>query len=82
MNREKLESLAKEYRSTMDSEVLHSWAQEVVSAVQSPAKSYIFHWDSGKEERLSGEDAADALNRAGYGRGALAALDYFKEVAE
>lgn len=45
-------------------------------------KTFIFHWDGGKDETLQGESAADALNRAGYGQGAIRALDYFEEVKE
>jgi hypothetical protein len=41
--------------------------------------TYIFHWRDGKDETLIGDTAADALNRAGYGRGAVAALDYYEQ---
>lgn len=44
--------------------------------------TYIFHWRDGKDETLTGETAADALNRAGYGRGAVAALDYYEHTYE
>jgi hypothetical protein len=37
---------------------------------------FTFFWLDGKAEVLKGETAADALNRGGYGRGALAALDF------
>lgn len=43
-------------------------------------KSFVFHWLHGKAETLRGDDPADALNRAGYGPGALAALDYYETV--
>jgi hypothetical protein len=39
--------------------------------------TYTFFWDNGKVEILSGLDARDALNRAGYGRGAIRVLDFF-----
>lgn len=39
---------------------------------------YKFHWRDGVSEELYGDSAADALRRAGYGRGALAALDYYE----
>lgn len=42
---------------------------------------YIFHWLDGKDETLAGNTAADALNSAGYGRGALRALDFYEEVS-
>ena len=41
---------------------------------------YKFHWLTGKEEILSGRSAADALNKAGYGAGALRALDFYEPV--
>lgn len=44
--------------------------------------TYLFHWHGGKDETLTGETAADALNRAGYGRGALVALDYYEHTYE
>lgn len=43
-------------------------------------RSFVFYWLGGKSETLPGDDLADALNRAGYGRGALAALDYYETV--
>lgn len=44
--------------------------------------TYTFHWHGGRDEKLTGTSAADALNRAGYGRGALAALDYYEHEYE
>lgn len=41
-----------------------------------------FHWLDGKVEELRGHGAADALNRAGYGQGAIRALDYWERVEE
>ena len=40
------------------------------------ATVYTFYWLDGKRQVLPGSDAADALNRAGYGAGALRALDF------
>lgn len=40
------------------------------------------HWRDGTVQRVEGRDAADAINRAGYGRGALRALDYYSPVGE
>ncbi len=37
------------------------------------------HWLDGKTDEVEGADIADACRRAGIGRGALAALDYFEE---
>ena len=38
---------------------------------------YTLYWRDGKLERVRGRDIADAMNRAGYGGGAVAALDFF-----
>lgn len=43
---------------------------------------YIFHFQSGKTETLIGSSAADALSRAGHGRGALAIVDYYEAPAD
>lgn len=39
---------------------------------------YTFYWLTGDKDILSGYDPADALNNAGYGAGALRALDFYK----
>jgi hypothetical protein len=44
----------------------------------SKEKIYVFHWLSGQIDEGSGISPADALNRLGYGGGAVAALDYFE----
>ena len=41
-----------------------------------------FYWLDGKVEELRGRGAADALNRAGYGNGALRALDFWEQVKD
>lgn len=38
---------------------------------------FTFHWLDGKVTRGRGRDAADAMNRLGYGNGAVRALDYW-----
>ena len=38
---------------------------------------YTLYWRDGKSESVRGRDIADAMNRAGYGGGAVAALDFF-----
>lgn len=45
-------------------------------------KKFTLHWLGGKTETVEGEDIADAYRRAGFGAGALRALDYFEEVEE
>jgi len=38
---------------------------------------YTFYWLTSKREVLQGTDQADALNKAGYGNGAIRALDFW-----
>ena len=40
--------------------------------------TYTFYWLDGKRQVLKGTDPADALRRAGYGQGALRALDFYE----
>lgn len=40
-------------------------------------KTFTLFWKDGKKELIRGTDIADAFRRAGYGGGALTALDYF-----
>lgn len=39
-------------------------------------------WRDGKEDLLEGDNIADAFNRAGYGGGALGAVDYYKQIPD
>ena len=41
---------------------------------------YNLHWLDGKQEVVEGNDIADAFSRAGYGLGALPALDWCDEI--
>lgn len=43
---------------------------------------YKLYWLDGKIEIIEGYDAVDAFNRAGIGRGALPALDYYEKIDE
>jgi hypothetical protein len=43
-------------------------------------RKFILHWLSYKPEEIEGYDIGDAIRRAGYGGGALRALDYWEEV--
>jgi len=43
-------------------------------------KRFTLHWLDGKKETVTGTSIPDAFARAGYGSGALAAVDYFEEV--
>ena len=40
------------------------------------------HWPDGKVEVVEGHDIADAFTRAGYGAGAIRALDYYEMVED
>lgn len=42
----------------------------------STPKNFTFYWRDGTREVFEGDTAEDALNRAGYGRGAIRALDF------
>ena len=42
-------------------------------------KKYTFFWLTGNSEILEGNTTAQALNNAGYGSGALRALDFYSE---
>lgn len=43
-------------------------------------KKYKLYWLDGHTEIIEGHDVVDAFNRAGIGRGALPALDYYEEI--
>ena len=38
---------------------------------------YIIYWRSGESQLVEGRDIADAFTRAGYGAGALRAVDFY-----
>lgn len=42
-------------------------------------KTFTFFWLGGKRDVLPGETPEDAMNKAGYGQGALKALDFHAE---
>lgn len=46
------------------------------------AKPFRLYWLSGDTEIVRGATIADAMNQAGYGGGAVRALDFFKEGEE
>ena len=45
-------------------------------------KTYILHWLDGTTEKIEGNSISDAFTRAGYGAGALRALDYYEEMKD
>ena len=44
-------------------------------------KRYRFHWRDGSKNEGYGRSVADAFTRLGYGAGAVAALDFYEEIA-
>jgi ribosome modulation factor len=53
------------------------------SAMPEPqGRQFMLVWRDGKTETISGKDIADAFSKAGYGAGAIGALDYYKEVKD
>lgn len=42
-------------------------------------KTFTLYWLDGVIDTVKGVDIADAVRRAGYGGGALAALDFYEE---
>jgi len=42
-------------------------------------KTFTLFWLDGKSEIVTGDSPADAMNKAGYGNGALRALDFYSE---
>jgi len=40
-------------------------------------KEFSLYWLTGKKERVTGYDIADAMTRAGYSSGALRGLDFY-----
>ena len=40
-------------------------------------RTFTFFWRDGKRDVFPGLDQSEALNQAGYGRGAVAALDFW-----
>jgi hypothetical protein len=40
-------------------------------------ENFTLYWFDGKREIVTGTDAANAMNNAGYGNGALRALDFW-----
>lgn len=43
-------------------------------------KKYRLHWLDGSTEVVTGYSISDAFMKAGYGGGAIYALDYYEEV--
>lgn len=43
-------------------------------------KQFILHWLDGKKETITGTGIKDAFTKAGYGAGAVAAVDHFETV--
>ena len=43
-------------------------------------KKFRLHWLSGRTEEITGTSIADAFTKAGYGAGAMRALDWYEEI--
>ena len=43
-------------------------------------KTFRIYWKDGLTQDIEGIDIADAFTRAGYGAGALAAVDWYEEI--
>jgi hypothetical protein len=44
--------------------------------------TYLLHWRDKTTNEVQGNDIADAFTKAGFGRGALPALDYYEQLRE
>lgn len=42
-------------------------------------KTFTIYWLGGKKDNLDGDTLIDALNSAGYGGGAVSAIDFYTE---
>ena len=43
-------------------------------------KTFKLYWLSGKTETIEGDSISDAFTHAGYGQGAVRALDWYEEI--
>jgi len=48
--------------------------------METKLKEFIIHWKDKTTDVFKGKDIADAFTRAGYGAGAVRAVDYYEEV--
>lgn len=69
---------------TPEVEEMHQKAVEFLKcydhlAKEVEIKKFTFYWLNGKKEVLKGESQIDALNKVGYGQGAIKALDFCSE---
>lgn len=44
-------------------------------------KQFRLHWLDGKKQIVTGRDITDAFTKAGYGAGAIAALDWYEPLS-
>jgi len=42
-------------------------------------KTFYIYWRDGKKQKMQGRDIADAFSKAGFGGGAINAVDFYKE---
>jgi len=54
--------------------------EEIADRVE--MKRFKIHWLDGKEQTIVGPNISDAFYRAGFGAGAVSAIDYYEEVTD
>jgi hypothetical protein len=57
-------------------DVLDFMKNAAIEKLNSDIKDFTLFWLDGKRELVRGRDAADAMTKAGYGAGAVRALDF------
>lgn len=56
------------------------WTARRMGYVDPPEeKTFHIYWRNGKKEKVVGYDIADAFAKAGYGGGAINAVDFYKQ---
>ena len=58
------------------------YTRDLESLVSAPPTSWSLYWLTGDRQVVEGEQIHIAMNNAGIGAGALAALDFYKKGAE
>ena len=62
---------------------IHQHVADAMDALlSSPPTRWSLYWRTGTREIIEGPDIVTAMNNAGIGAGALAALDFYKKGAE
>ena len=61
---------------------MSDYIRDLEALLQAPPTRWTLYWRNGERQIVEGPDAATAMNCAGIGAGALAALDFYKKGAE